>query len=67
VVGSQGRLLGVLQLCNRITAVGTAKIMQPDHPREFGNDDESAAVVFARMLAAPLERLLAIEGFFNSQ
>ena len=67
VVGSQGRLLGVLQLCNRITAVGTAKTMQPDHPREFGNDDESAAVVFARMLAAPLERLLAIEGFFNSQ
>ena len=66
LVGSQGRLLGVLQLCNRITAVGTAKTMHPD-PREFGNDDEIAAVVFARMLAAPLERLLAIEGFFNSQ
>jgi len=59
IAGSHGRLLGAVQLCNRLTAAGGTT-------RDFSNEDERAAVIFARMLAAPLERLLTVEGFFDT-
>ena len=60
IPGSHGRLLGALQLCNRLTSTGPG-----GKDRAFASEDERAAVVFSRMLAAPLERMLVVQGFFD--
>ena len=60
IEGSFARVRGAVQLCN---GVGHAATAVNAAARTFSNVDERAIAVFVRILASPLERLLAVEGF----